>query len=254
MEYAAEKAIEAVGGFIKDKIPETSNPNLLINPDFKINQRNISGAFSDTGKYFADRWRLESGTVTVNSDNTITLNGTICQPLENAVGSSITASVSAGTAVYDDSAKTFTITGNGVNISWAKLEIGNTATAFSPPDYVSELLKCQRYYQALNRFRISYGYVPSNLVVSWFVPYPIAMRTNPSASFFADGVYIDTPPMPSSTTVSYQIAWAVNGTIGGVVRINGTFSASIANCPDTNHFVLTANSQSQGIILDAEIY
>ncbi|MBP0956986.1 MAG: hypothetical protein J5997_06440, partial [Oscillospiraceae bacterium] len=86
----------------------TANPNLLINPDFRINQRGISGTFSDTGKYFVDRWRLVSGAVTVNSDGTLTLNGSICQPLENAVGANVTASVSAGTAVYDNTTQTFT--------------------------------------------------------------------------------------------------------------------------------------------------
>lgn len=135
----------------KDKTARemVSNSNLLTNPDFSINQREISGAFSDTGKYFVDRWRLVSGTVTVNSDGTLTLDGSICQPLENAAGANVTASVSAGTAVYDDTAKTFTITGNGDVISWAKLEIGSAATDFSPPDPAAELMKCMRYYEII---------------------------------------------------------------------------------------------------------
>lgn len=110
-----------------------SNLNLLANPDFKINQGGVLGEFSETGKYFVDRWKLDSGTVTINPDATLTLNGTISQILEYSVGDNVTASVSAGISSYDDSTKTFTITGNGVTISWAKLEYENsvvTAASF----------------------------------------------------------------------------------------------------------------------------
>ena len=141
--------LKAVLEAIKGKMPTVSNPNLLINPDFKINQRNASGTFSETGKYFVDRWRLVSGTVTVNTDGAITLNGSICQPLENAVGDNVTASVSAGTAVYDDTTKTFTITGNGDVISWAKLEYGSVNTPFVTPDISDEMAKCLRYYETI---------------------------------------------------------------------------------------------------------
>lgn len=125
----------------------TVNPNLLINPDFKVNQRNVSGTFSETGKYFVDRWRLVSGSVSVNQDGTITLNGSICQPLENAVGTNVTASVSAGTAVYNNTTRTFTISANGETISWAKLEYGSVNTPFVTPDISDEMAKCLRYYE-----------------------------------------------------------------------------------------------------------
>ena len=41
---------------------------------------------------------------------------------------------------YDDTRK----------IEWVKLELGSIATQFVPPDPATELLKCQRYYFALN--------------------------------------------------------------------------------------------------------
>ena len=37
--------------------------------------------------------------------------------------------------------------GNSLKLAWAKLEDGSLATPFVPPDYASELAKCQRYYQ-----------------------------------------------------------------------------------------------------------
>ena len=188
--------ITTTGGKLHDKdiatMENISNPNLLTNPDFSINQRGISGVFSETGKYFVDRWRLVSGTVTVNSDGTLTLDGSICQPLENAVGANVTASVSAGTAVYDDTAKTFTITGNGDVISRAKLEIGSAATDFSPPDPGTELMKCYRYFyrvgrgiatpnQNANVSRINYQKTSAKYV-GCAIRFPIEMRVAPTAT------------------------------------------------------------------------
>ena len=37
--------------------------------------------------------------------------------------------------------------GNSLKLAWVKLESGSLATPFVPPDYASELAKCQRYYQ-----------------------------------------------------------------------------------------------------------
>lgn len=187
--YLDKAGIQAVFEEVKKR---TSNINLLTNPDFSINQREISGAFSDTGKYFVDRWRLVSGTVTVNSDGTLTLDGSICQPLENYVGTNVTASVSAGTAVYDDTAKTFTITGNGDVISWAKLEIGSAATDFSPPDPAAELMKCYRYFYRIGRgianpnqnanvSRISYQKTSAKYA-GCTIRFPIEMRVAPTAT------------------------------------------------------------------------
>lgn len=140
------KLAEGGGG---SYVTEATGSNLLINSDFKINQREVSGEFSAVGEYFVDRWRLESGTVTVNDDKTLTLNGTICQPLENSIGQNVTATVSAGDASYDDNTKIFTVTGDNVVISWAKLETGSTFTGFVPPDPSVEMIRCKRYYEIM---------------------------------------------------------------------------------------------------------
>lgn len=154
-----------------------SNPNLLINPDFKINQRGKSGTIipnknvdgEDIHTYFVDRWGVDSGSVTINADGTLTLNGTISQILENSVGTNVTASVSAGTAAYDNTTQTFTITGNGDVISWAKLEIGSIATPFITPDPVEELRKCQRYYRIITNTMIQPYMYYTNLLL-YFIP------------------------------------------------------------------------------------
>ena len=80
------------------------NPNLLINPDFKINQRgdtSYESASSTTIKnvYSVDRWSLYGHKLAVNSDKSITLsptsysNGTFSQILEDAVEGDVTIQV-----------------------------------------------------------------------------------------------------------------------------------------------------------------
>ena len=159
----------AKGGEIPDlsayaKKNDIQNENLLINPDFKINQRNLMGwavRYNDDGTpntatqvYVMDRWRIMDGTITI-ADGKVHLSGTIIQVLENSIGSDFTATVSVesgtATASYNDSTKTFTIVGDVAVLNWAKLEYGSIATPFIPPDTATELLKCMRYYEKIVR-------------------------------------------------------------------------------------------------------
>ena len=227
---------------LKTDLPTTvSNPNLLINPDFKVNQRGVAGTFSGIRKYFVDRWQLVSGTVVVNSDGTLTLNGSIRQLLENAVGSNVTASVSAGTAVYDDTTKTFTITGNGDVISWAKLEIGSTATDFSPPDPTTELLKCYRFFYRIgkniaypnhqsNTSRIVCRVAALNAVIAYF-QLPVEMRDTPKIRVEDTPWCFDTLDPDEGTRVTVGQVDTIFGTtknsyqIG--IRLGNHFTAGI---------------------------
>ena len=241
-----------VAGSGGGKIPTVSNPNLLINPDFSINQRGISGTFSDTGKYFVDRWRLVSGTVTVNSDGTLTLNGSICQPLENAVGANVTANVSAGTAVYDDTTQIFTITGNGDVISWAKLEYGNAATAFIPPDPATEMMKCKRYYRTMSRGALAFAVNAASVVFvdSFEIPMrvdPTAKILSPVALTYCNG-WLDIPDVTEMSIITVNLTKmgacfiqvsGFNVTVGGTA-----FAANYSFRAATDNF----------IGFDAEIY
>lgn len=83
-----------------------SNPNLLINPDFKINQRgetSYTSAVAQTIKivYSVDRWCLYGHSLTVNSDKSVTItpttysDGALIQNLETPVDGDITVQVYA---------------------------------------------------------------------------------------------------------------------------------------------------------------
>ena len=156
-----------------------SNPNLLINPDFKINQR---GAISyEQQGYSVDRWKIWNVTVTPSASGGITVKndkyedtGTFIQILENATEDDSTlscyvTSVSGTvTMVADDgsqvilkqglnvvhtssSTKNFTIflnQGTSITLKWVKLEQGSIATSFVEPNISDELDKCLRYFES----------------------------------------------------------------------------------------------------------
>ena len=161
MDYSGKNTISAIGEFVKGKIPTVSNPNLLINPDFRINQRGGTtfGVSYHQGApiiasqvYTVDRWRIMDGDADI-TDGKFVLNGTIIQVLENSIGADFTASVSvsdgSAVATSNDETKTFSIVGENATLNWAKLEIGSTATPFIQPDPATELLKCMRYYEII---------------------------------------------------------------------------------------------------------
>ena len=173
-----------------------SNPNLLTNPDFKINQRNYSGwrvnnnsngtVDTSTQRYIMDRWRLMDGTITITGGK-VWLTGTLIQVLENSIGNNFTASVSVengtATASYDDSTKTFSIVGDGAALNWAKLEYGTAATPFVPPDPAVEFMKCQRYYQVVDLGQPIFVMGNDTSIIRFGVTLPTAIRTMPTVEF-----------------------------------------------------------------------
>lgn len=152
-----------------------SNPNLLINPDFRINQRRqTSYNAGSTRVYTVDRWHIFDCSATVLDDGlTVQSNnrGWLAQKLEKTVNGVATLSIKiseiSGKLSFADSMNDLTITSAGVysvtlsnvnqfsmllhentsaTIEWAKLEKGSIATPFIAPNPAEELVKCRRYY------------------------------------------------------------------------------------------------------------
>lgn len=146
-ELIGSRSPELTAKMDKAVYTQVGNPSELDNDNFLhcVNQRNVSGTISAAG-YFIDRWKLISGTVQI-TENGLVLNGTMSQILENAAGTDVTASASAGAASYDNSTKTFTLTATGQTVTWAKLEKGSVATPYVPKGYGAELAECQRYFK-----------------------------------------------------------------------------------------------------------
>lgn len=178
-------------------IPAVCNANLLDNWYFgnPVNQRGASGTINTAG-YFFDRWKLVSGSVTINSGG-IVLNGTIAQVREYAVGQAVTATVLTPdgvtdvTPVYDDEAKTFTVTAQGKTIRAVKLELGTQQTLAHQengvwvlneiPDYVEQLRRCQRYLYVQSGSMMVCGVLTgSKKSLTLAIPVPAPMRSLPS--------------------------------------------------------------------------
>ena len=176
---------DTVGGLHANEI--ASNPNLLTNPDFKINQRGVTGTFSEVGKYFVDRWKLTAGTVTVNSDGSITLNGRISQTFENPIDADTIScsndNIIVGVKVTQKGTTEISISASGETISWVKMEYGKIETPFVPPDPATELVKCQRYFQVVNLGQPVFAMGNGASTIRFGFTLPTALRANPTAGF-----------------------------------------------------------------------
>lgn len=194
-----------------------SNPNLLTNPDFKINQREKS-TYSSTGAGgTVDRWVGTNVKVDVNSDNTVTvssLNGTgYYTQHEESISygkhtysiyvQAITGTVKAfykskdskdnelGTlkqglntfTSVDDGFKSFFLSiagGSSVTLKYAKVEQGSVATLFIAPNRADELIKCCRFFQSLQVMYTVYGLADQHYYHK--LPLVTILRVNPTVS------------------------------------------------------------------------
>lgn len=201
-----------------------SNPNLLINPDFKINQRGQS-TYSSTGAgATVDRWIGTNVKTVVNSDGTVTVSslsgtGYYTQHEENiSYGKhtysiyvqAITGTVKAfykskdskdnelGTlkqglntfTSVDDGFKSFFLSiagGSSVTLKYAKAEQGTVATSFIAPNPAEEITKCYRFkYIGGATLR---GRCTANQVFGFTKDLPTALRTKPTMTFKSKNSY-----------------------------------------------------------------
>lgn len=161
-----------------------SNDNLLINPDFAINQPGVGTAEVSSSSYtqICDKWKAKTttgtGAISV-SPNGVSLcpNGAIVQVIENAAklnGKAMTLSATidgetvSGVFTWDSTKSYAAVTNGDVRLAYSgttgyvqiyntsasavgiknvKLETGRVATMFVPPAPAAEIVKCQRYYQ-----------------------------------------------------------------------------------------------------------
>jgi hypothetical protein len=212
-----------------------SNPNLLINPDFRINQRGATSYTSN--EYAVDRWKINNGTVSPQSNGvTVTLNnkGQFIQTFENTLSGTYTAtikvtSITGECALYVgqhsfqlNKAGTFTITENGsingislyksndgtctINIEYIKLEQGSIATPFVAPNPAEELVKCRRYYIPI--WAHFYGASNPNGFISEDLIQFRNFRTEPTINFkvsYSSGVTESTLTLKGSNINGYYL-------------------------------------------------
>nr|DAN97693.1 MAG TPA: tail fiber protein [Caudoviricetes sp.] len=232
-ENAGVGALDAAQGMVLDnKIACLSNPNLLINPDFRINQRG-QDSYVEVNGYTVDRWVsyntlnvLSNGIKILNSKNEAALIW-IKQNFETMLNGIYTASIKlrknranmplvlqCGNFVKDTIPNTewqiISLTMNGafdyiqlitadsidtdyIEIEWVKLEVGSLATPFVPPDPATELLKCQRYYEKIDSY-VVLPYADGGLSS---IPFKVEKRLWPT-------VKLEIKNAGSTATTSYE--------------------------------------------------
>ncbi len=223
-----------------------SNPNLLINGDFKVNQRGES-TYSTTNKYTVDRWKLVSGSVIVET-NGITLNGTIIQKLEHSPTGDVVCSVDATggspSISYSNGAVTITTT-TATLIKWAKLEVGTTATTFSPRTYAEELALCQRYGFMMEFVQRERSVIYTSTLFDFNVQLLQKLRTKPTIDFsrFEVKTILNTP-VPNITW-----NWSIVNMFSNTMRLRAQTTGNV------NHNLTDAIfNVKEAVFVDAEIY
>ena len=160
-----------------------SNPNLLLNSNFEVDQRGRGTYTNNTTKptYTLDRWISINTEVVYNIDGAVTITSLATtdtsswfkQILEHAINDTCTLScnitaVTGNAYLYNQTKgkkivkglNTITLSylkeasielkqGASITIEWIKLEKGSKATAYVAPNYTNELQKCMMYYNQL---------------------------------------------------------------------------------------------------------
>ena len=157
--------------------------NILDNSDFTnlVAKAGIGGNHG-TIAYAADRWILDSGTVSYAAGIGLTLNGTIRQKIEHQPAGQTSAFVGmasgAASISYADGA--VTITSSGGVLKWAALYEGEytaeTLPEYHPKGFGPELLECQRYFLPdCSRFANGIAYGGKNYA-NVLIHTPVKMR------------------------------------------------------------------------------
>ena len=280
---------------------EPSNPNLLTNPDFRVNQRGMTEYSSG---YSADRWFIEGNkcTVTAGADGVLIKSAikldsnahVFWQKAENplapgkytlslnvlevsGVWSARIRTVNAS-GDYVDSYYTSVLhkgvnkvsvdlsegeyisavsvginkgteAGNSLKLAWVKLEVGDGATPFVPPDPATELAKCQRYLYVLRGSLLRAGLAEaySTSYAIFYLYAPASFRTIPSVSF--ENVVLSSTK--DGSVYSEAASIQVRGCNSNAVKllVNAADSLTIGEQYELSHKPDTTGS----IILSAEL-
>jgi len=212
--------------------------NKIINGNFAINQRGVSGTVVlAAGAYGHDRFKAGAAGctytfATLENITTITISaGSLIQVIEglNLFSGNVvlswtgTAQGKIGAGAYGNSGVTGTAVGgtnlsvefNTGTLSLVQLETGSYKSAFEHRPYGMELSLCQRYFVFMGDVQAIDGYrtYTNNIF------FPVSMRTNPSAAVTTAKAY-SIPSMGAGITGTWgsSIFLEIFGPSGGNLR------------------------------------
>ena len=188
---------------------QLSNPNLLINSDFRnpVNQRGKTSYWKPSSwTYNVDRWShilnsviLNSGYIRIYNDTgetgTTYFKQIFEHPLEqNDYTVTVNVKEITGTVQVNDfgtlikGINVFTVKNtsliqlqlnlvgeSSIELEYIKLEQGSIATPFAPRPYAEELAMCKRYYRQ-ERVAVSYRSRSTANSYAFYIPTPIDVR------------------------------------------------------------------------------
>jgi hypothetical protein len=221
----------------------TGAKNAIINGNFGINQRGVSGTVTlAAGAYGHDRWKAGASGCTytfATSENVTTLTisaGSLIQVVEglNLLTDTYilswqgTAQGKIGAGSYGNSGVTGSVTGgSNLNIEFGtgtvskvQLERGTVATPFEFRSIGQELALCQRYYQTFGGNSNNYGiqgYALASTNVAIPHVFAVQMRAAPTVTL---------PTMSNTNT-----------------------TGAIANNPGSSGFILYATAIANGAVI-----
>ena len=227
---------------IPDSGPLSGLRNLIINGDFKVNQRGyVSGTATTTAnQYTVDRWRV------VTSGQNVTLassgNGFIATApaggLEQVIeGSSIAAGTytinwtGTATCTVGGTARvkgaSFSVTANtnltvrfsSGTVSQVQLEQGSVATAFEVRPIGLEFMLCQRYYQTI-LFSQIVMYCQGSAQGFGQITFQTTMRAAPSV-VFPSSAQLVFGAATTQTITSFSIDGSSVNTLGIIAAATG---------------------------------
>ena len=256
-----------------------SNPNLLINPDFEINQRGLN-SYTSNG-YTVDRWKISNATLNATTktlSNPNSTGGNFLQSLENKPTGTFTVTlnvasvtgtvkflwqdgstpktgvaISKGVNTYTFTASNLTwvgvqiASGASIQLSYMKLEQGAVATPFVAPNPAEEMMKCQRYLIYAPSCMVGFRY---DKVVYVGLENLKKMRINGSCSI--SGVNNDTNILYNGST---QQGVSIDASQTSVSKDRCFLRIGIKNISATiKNTVLGIDMNNTFILIDAEIY
>ena len=239
-------------------LPTISNPNLLINSDFRnpINQRGSTTLTTDNSDwnrfFFIDRWYIQHGATAELKDGYVRLQASsstteafFSQPFEHSLVEgeytttinvkSVTGTVKVhgiqlvqGVNIIHNSWEfermdIRLLPSSTVELYWVKVEYGTTSTAFTPRLRSEELLMCKRYYQNYkdNRFAVLTQTYTTTTTTNGRFNLPIEMIDTPMISIYS----LEVKNVNNGTTISITSSTG-NAISNDVVEISGVHAST----------------------------
>jgi hypothetical protein len=221
--------------------------NVIINPEFTINQRGAASRTAATGYNF-DRWyydgtdllqgvegnNLRAGTYVLSWSGSSTAEFSLNTAAASGQGSeSYTAVTNGGTitiASVGSNNLWVRFSSDLTNLTRVKLSPGTEASGFVARPYGTELALCQRYFEVLGYGCIAMAESGSTYVMN--LPYRVTKRTAPSLGLtITANLRVRQFGVSDRDAASPNVVTSAGSNTGGNLKISGFSSIGSASTP-----------------------